>query len=222
MKRVLLVDDSKDYCYFMKEFLETHEFAVHVAFTALDGISLYKEKMFDLVITDLQMKEIDGIQFMSLIRELYPEAKIIILTNSESEEDEFRGLDFNADEYIKKDTGLKVILKRINRVLSQKKEDSSEIISSSGEELIIKLRTRKVYKEEEVVALTKKEYDLLLLFMKNKNRVLSRDTILRNLWGSDEQLVDSRVIDTHIKQIRSKLALTSIYSVRGVGYEWVE
>lgn len=121
MKRVLLVDDSKDYCYFMKEFLEAHEFAVHVAFTALGGISFYKEKMFDLVITDLQMKEIDGIQFMSLIRELYTEAEIIILTNSESEVDEFRGLDFIADEYIKKDTGLKVILKRINRVLSLKK-----------------------------------------------------------------------------------------------------
>lgn len=222
MKKILLVDDSVDFARFMHGFLESHGFTVYVAHNAMEGINLYREKMIDLVITDLQMAEIDGIQFMSLIRELYPGAKVIILTNSDSEEDEYRGLDFNADEYLKKDTSLKVILKRIYRVLKTEKKESDETLVSKTEDIVVKTRLRVVYKSDEVVHITKKEYDLLVMFLKNKNRVLSRDTILRMLWMDDDHLIDSRVIDTHVKQLRAKLLLTSLYSVRGVGYEWVE
>lgn len=222
MKRILLVDDSSEFCRFMQEFLETHGYEVLTAQNPLEGIALFRESMVDLVITDLKMREIDGIQFMSLIRESYPEAKVIILTSSESEEDEFRGLDLKADEYLKKGTSLKIILKRVTRVIEEENQDSIEILFSKRENLTVKTRTHQVYKNNNLIALTRKEYDLLVLFLRNKNRVLSREVIFRSIWNKDSQLVDSRVIATHVKQIRAKLLLTSLYSVRGVGYEWAE
>lgn len=102
MKKILLVDDSIEFCNFMQEFLETHDFDVLTTQDPLEGITLFRKSMVDLVITDLKMGEIDGIQFMTLIQESYPDAKVIILTSSESEEDEFRSLDLKADEYLKK------------------------------------------------------------------------------------------------------------------------
>ncbi|MBO0453196.1 MULTISPECIES: response regulator transcription factor [Enterococcus] len=222
MKKILLVDDSVEFCNFMQEFLETHGFEVITAQDPLTGITLFRKSMVDLVITDLKMGEIDGIQFMTLIQESYPEAKVIILTSSESEEDEFRGLDLKADEYLKKGTSLKIILKRIVRVLEQENKDSEEVLFSKRENLTIKKRTRQVYKNNELVALTRKEYDLLVLFLRNKNRVLSREVIFRSVWNKESELVDSRVIATHVKQIRAKLSLISLYNIRGVGYEWTE
>lgn len=222
MSKILLVDDSKEFCTFMKEFLETHGFTVYTAESAIAGLQIFKSKIIDLVITDLQMEEVNGVQFMMLIRELHPEAKIIILTNSSSEEDEVKGLDLRVNEYLKKNTSLKVILTRINRVLRDREKTKVEELVSLEEGLVVKLRQRKVYKDGELMELTKKEYDLLIYFLKNKNRVLSREMILRDIWSEDIQLIDERVIDTHIKNIRSKLLLTSLYSVRGVGYEWVE
>lgn len=222
MERILLVDDSLEFCNFMQEFLETHGFDVITAQEPLEGISLFRKSMVDLVITDLKMGEIDGIQFMSLIQESYPEAKVIILTSSESEEDEFRSLDLNVDEYLKKGTSLKVLLKRIMRVLEKDSEDSTDVLFSKRENIMIKKRSRQVYKDNELITLTRKEYDLLVLFLQNKNRVLSREVIFRSVWNKESHLVDSRVIATHIKQIRAKLSLMSLYNIRGVGYEWAE
>lgn len=206
----------------MQEFLETHGFDVIIAQNPLEGITLFRQSMVDLVITDLKMGEVDGIQFMTMIQESYPEAKVIILTSSESEEDEFRSLDLKADEYLKKGTSLKIILKRIMRVLEAEHEDSTEALFSKRENIMIKKRTRQVYKDNKLIALTRKEYDLLVLFLQNKNRVLSREVIFRSVWNKESHLVDSRVIATHIKQIRAKLSLTSLYNIRGVGYEWAE
>ena len=206
----------------MQEFLETHGFDVITAQNPLEGITLFRQSMVDLVITDLKMGEVDGIQFMTMIQESYPEAKVIILTSSESEEDEFRSLDLKADEYLKKGTSLKIILKRIMRVLEAEHEDSTEALFSKRENITIKKRTRQVYKDNKLIALTRKEYDLLVLFLQNKNRVLSREVIFRSVWNKESHLVDSRVIATHIKQIRAKLSLTSLYNIRGVGYEWAE
>lgn len=222
MEKILLVDDSIEFCNFMQEFLETHGFDVITAQNPLEGITLFRQSMVDLVITDLKMGEVDGIQFMTMIQESYPEAKVIILTSSESEEDEFRSLDLKADEYLKKGTSLKIILKRIMRVLKAEHEDSTEALFSKRENITIKKRTRQVYKDNKLIALTRKEYDLLVLFLQNKNRVLSREVIFRSVWNKESHLVDSRVIATHIKQIRAKLSLTSLYNIRGVGYEWAE
>lgn len=222
MEKILLVDDSIEFCNFMQEFLETHGFDVITAQNPLEGITLFRQSMVDLVITDLKMGEVDGIQFMTMIQESYPEAKVIILTSSESEEDEFRSLDLKADEYLKKGTSLKIILKRIMRVLEAEHEDSTEALFSKRENIMIKKRTRQVYKDNKLIALTRKEYDLLVLFLQNKNRVLSREVIFRSVWNKESHLVDSRVIATHIKQIRAKLSLTSLYNIRGVGYEWAE
>lgn len=221
MTKLLLVDDSIEYCIFMKEFLETHGFTVYTATSAIEGLHIFKEKIIDLVITDLQMEEVDGVQLMSLLREMHADAKVIILTSSESEEDELKGLDLKADEYLKKNTPLRVLLARIKRVL---REETSKVrdFTSLDEELTVKVQQRKVFKSGEEVILTKKEYDLLVYFLKNRKRVLSREMILRDVWNEDIQFVDARVIDTHVKNLRAKLRLTCIYSVRGVGYEWIE
>ncbi|WP_206911384.1 hypothetical protein IGL98_003348 [Enterococcus sp. DIV0840] len=222
MKRILFVDDDQDYCLFMEELLSLKGYHVTSANNAILGLKFFKEKIFDLVISDLQMVSVDGLQFLSLLREISPDIKVIILTNSDNEDDEYRGLDLNVNEYIKKTVSVKIISKRIEKVLEEDFVPVTEELFSKNEYIRVNVKTRKIYKNNELVEVTLKEFDLLVLLLKNKNKVLSREKIIKDIWREDFQIADTRVIDTHIKNLRSKLYLTSVYSIRGIGYEWAE
>ncbi|MGY3778588.1 response regulator transcription factor [Isobaculum melis] len=221
MDRILLVDDDPDYQLVIKELLELEGYEVSLAESAAQGLILFKSQAFDLVISDLKMVSIDGLQFLSLLRKADHQLKVIILTGSDDDDDEIKSIELNVNDYIKKTTSMKVLLKRIEKVLSEKNTLVEELFSES-EKLRMDLRRRKVYKRNEIVELTFKEYELLLFFMQNKNTILSRERIIQKVWHVNEQYVDSRIVDTQIKRLRAKLRISCIYSIRGIGYEWFE
>ncbi|TLG72689.1 response regulator transcription factor [Culicoidibacter larvae] len=220
--KILFVDDEREYQDFIGEILTHEGYEVVKASNATEGLEIFKTDIFDLVITDLKMGAIDGLQFFSLLRRLDPLVRVIVLTGSNHDNDEIRGLEMMVNDYVKKPVSIEVLLTRIARVLREQQQAGSDKLMSLTENIVVEILPRKVFRNDEAVDLTKKEFDLLVFFLQNRNIVHSREAILHEVWRHYDGFVDLRSVDTHVKKIRAKLHLTSIYSVRGVGYEWVE
>lgn len=220
MFRILFVDDDIQYQDVIKELLELENYEVITANNAADGLQLFKESEFDLVISDLKMEKIDGMQFLTILRKLNSKVKVIILTGSENDNAEIKCLDMSVNDYVKKPVSLDVLLKRIEIVLSKTNiEASSNRNVSEAGNLEVDMKKRRVYLDGKFVAITTMEYNLLVFFLENRNVIFSRSEILRHVWKINENYADLRTIDTHVKKLRAKLNLSCIYSVRGVGYE---
>ncbi|MGY3778533.1 response regulator transcription factor [Isobaculum melis] len=222
MIKILFVDDDSRYQIVIKNLLESEGYEVFLANDAAEGLGLFNRIPFQLIISDLKMVSIDGLQFLSLIKKIDERAKVIILTGSDNDDDEVKGLTLNASDYIKKSASLSVLLQRIKKVLSEESTVQQEMVYSNKENIKVNLRERHVYRDNQLIELTLKEYELLLFFLKNKNIVLPREQIIKEIWQTNPKYVDSRNVDNHIKNLRTKLKLSSIYSIRGVGYEWFE
>lgn len=223
MKKILFVDDDIKYQTLIKELLELEGYEVFTANNAMDGVEIFKNADIDLVISDLKMQTIDGLQLLSIIRKYNNQAKVIILTGSDNPQDELLGLDLRANEYLKKSIDISVLLKRIQLVLEQTTEISGQnILTSNFEKIVVDKQNYKVQKNEVYYDLTKTEFALLVYFLEHKNEVLNREDILKEVWRISNTFGDDRAVDTYVKKLRSKLRISSIYTVRGVGYEWVE
>lgn len=221
MKKILFIDDDHQYQTIINELLVREGYSVTLAESAYEGLDLFKNNNFDLVISDLVMDKVDGLQLISLLNRVDHNVPKIILTGEHNEKKEVLGLDLDLDDYIYKPVSMEVLLKRIEKTIGNKKIRKAKL-TSEVDEIEIALNKRKVYKSGELVQVTKKEYELLALLLSNKNTVYTREEILDEIWHIDKDLVDPRTVDTHVKNLRFKLDLTCINSIRGVGYEWFE
>lgn len=220
--RILFVEDDYDFQKFISEILEIEGYEVIAAASATEAIEFYKAEVFDLVLTDLKMGAIDGLQLFSLLQRINPTVKVIVLTGSHHDADEIRGLEMSVSDYVKKPVSIEVLLTRIAKVLRESNPVRENILASYSENLEVDTSSRKVYQNGELILLTRKEFDLLVFFLKNKNAAHPRELILREVWRRADEFIDLRTVDTHVKKIRAKLHLSSIYAIRGIGYEWVE
>lgn len=221
----MLVEDDEMYAEKLKQAIVREGYEVSYFTTPIKAVADFTKNNYDLVISDFCMKDMDGVKLLTILKEINPCIRSIILTAFPEEEVEMEAIDINVDHYLSKDKSLTIMLKYIQYLL--KREVSTGVtasyrLSSSIEQITIDTKKRVVEKENEVVALTKKEYELLVLFLKNKGTALSREDIAEKLWSNDIENIDLRVIDGHIKRLRSKLSLFSISSVRGYGYKWSE
>lgn len=223
-KRILFVDDDQNYQKILKNMLEVEGYSVTVADNAADAVELFRKSKYDLLLTDFMMESVDGLQLLSLIRRIDPVMKVIVLTASADTDPEVRSFKLYANDFIRKPADFEVILARIERVLRENTEAASEMLRSDIEDIEVSTKSLVVMKNGERVQVNQREFDLLLLFLKNRNIVLTREEILEAVWkvNHDYSLIDLRSVDTVIKNLRKKLNLVSIYSIRGVGYEWVE
>lgn len=221
----MLVEDDEKYAEKLKQAIVREGYEVSYFTTPIKAVADFTKNNYDLVISDFCMKDMDGVKLLTILKEINPCIRSIILTAFPEEEVEMEAIDINVDHYLSKDKSLTIMLKYIQYLL--KREVNTEVVSSyrlssAIEQITIDTKKRVVEKENEVVSLTKKEYDLLVLFLKNKGTALSREDIAEQLWSNDIENIDLRVIDGHIKRLRSKLSLFSISSVRGYGYKWSE
>lgn len=222
--KLLIVEDKKELVADISAYLADNGFITESAFTleeARNKISMYE---YDLVILDLGLPDGDGLSLIPVIREKKPETLILILTARDSLDAKVEGLDKGGDDYITKPFHKAELNARIRSMLRRKISGGNQILRE--DELTIDLDARQVRVKENLLELTRKEYDLLLFFVYNKDRLLTKETIAEHLWGDHIDQADNfDFIYNHIKNLRRKLSKAGgqdhIRSLYGMGYTFV-
>lgn len=221
MPLILVVDDEQKIREVIREYAEFNGYEVKEAADGMEAIALSKQFDFDLIIMDIMMPKLDGFSTCKEIKKT-ADVPVIMLSARGEEYDKLFGFELGIDDYVVKPFSPKELMARINVVLTRRKQfnaQNNEIISFEG--LEIDILARNVTIDGEKVELTPKEYDLLFYLVQNKNIALSRDKLLRDIWGYDF-FGDDRTIDTHIKNLRNNLGKyrDHIVTLRGVGYKF--
>lgn len=213
--KILVVDDEDDIRNLLCDFLRNDKFIPIEAEDGEDALNKFNKysNELSLIILDVMMPKKDGFEVLKEIRKV-SDIPIIMLTAKVQEKDQLNGFEYGADDYIQKPFLPSVLMARIKNKL--KNNISAERINEGN--ISINLQKRTVYINNQKIDLTPKEYSLLLFFINNRNRAISRKELLQKVWGIDND--DSRTIDTHIKQLRIKLkdSNLNIKTVRSFGY----
>jgi len=221
MKRILLVEDDKKYASTLKGILEETGYMVAVRYTAFEAMELLAFEDFDLIISDLYMDKIDGIQFLSYVKKTKPYSKTMILTGSPSTDSEVQSIDLYIDKYIVKETRMDLLLKYVALLLEQTNEPREIIeLRDDKEDVIVNLKSRVVRSDGKEITLSPKKYAILVYLLQHRGEAVSREELLENIWDTAWENIDIHVIDTHIKDIRRQLKVNAISTVRGYGYKW--
>ena len=218
-KKILLIDDEPDITELIQFHLEQKEYIVKTAADGLKGIKIAREFMPDLILLDVMMPEMDGIEVCQLLKEDSKTKNILICFLSARSEDysQIAGLDAGADDYVTKPIKPKVLLSRIKALLRRSSETHSETQNSK---LIIIPEKYIVKKDGIKIHLPRKEFELLSLLSSKPDHVFNREVILNTVWGSDI-IVGDRTIDVHIRKLRSKIGAEHIQTIKGVGYKFM-
>ena len=224
MKKILFVEDDYDYRMTLAKIIEKAGYSVDASEDPLQAIELFALNSYDLVISDLKMDSLDGIRFLQYIKNKNADVKTMILTSAPTFETELEALDISIDKYMVKETRIDLLLKYIEVLLAQSGNSSRkhQIVHSPFENIELDLGSRVIRKEGETINVTPKEFNILRVLMQNRGLAVSREKLLEEVWDVEHELIDPRVIDVHIKEIRKKLAVQSIVSIRGYGYKWDE
>ena len=220
--KILLVDDEPDILEIVGYNLSSGGYEVFTASDGLKGIEIAKKEVPNLIILDVMMPNMDGIEACEKLRELPELSNTIItfLTARSEDYSQVAGFDAGADDYITKPIKPKVLLSKVKGLLRrtsvEKKEDSSLKVGH----LLINREEYKVINDGVELVLPRKEFELLFLLTSKPGKVFTRDEILNAVWGNDV-IVGGRTIDVHIRKLREKVGDNSFKTVKGVGYKFV-
>lgn len=224
---ILIVDDEEDILEFLSYNLKKNGYEVHTANDGEEGIRKALKVKPDLIILDVMMPKMDGIETCEQMRNLNEIGNpiIIFLTARAEDYSQIAGYDAGADDYITKPIKPKILVSKVKSLLRRSGQSSS---SSSSESNILTINQNfKIDKERYLIikdgieiSLPKKEFELLLLFASKLDKVFTREEIFSNVWGNDV-IVGDRTIDVHIRKIREKIGNEYIQTMKGVGYKFV-
>jgi two-component system alkaline phosphatase synthesis response regulator PhoP len=225
-KTILVVDDEKDIVDLLSYNLTKEGFSIITARNGRDALDRARQKP-SLIILDVMMPEMNGLQVIQELRKEKSTASIpiILLTAKGSETDEIVGLEVGADDYIVKPVKIGKIVARVHAALRRKEQSAKEIMPQVDlikiKELEINVSSYTAHLGKQKLILPRKEFETLVYLLRNKSRVLSRESILNAVWGENIHVVD-RTIDVHIRKIREKLGTYAEYieTVPGVGYRF--
>lgn len=220
-ERILVVDDEFKIVDFVRRGLVYEGYKVDVAYDGATGLAQARQQPPDLVVLDIMMPGIDGLEVCRRLRASeWGDVPILMLTAKDSVPDRVAGLDAGADDYLVKPFAFDELLARIRAMLRRRGPQSEAQILRFAD-LLVNLATRAVRRGDRIVDLTAKEFDLLELFMRHPRQVLTRDTIYEQVWGYDFG-GESNIIEVYIRYLRSKLEASGeprmLQTVRGVGY----
>ncbi len=219
--KILLVDDEDDILEFLSYNLKKYHFNVFTASNGKDAIKLAKKEIPQLIILDIMMPEMDGIEACSELRSI-PELKDTImafLTARTEDYTQIAGFDAGADDFIKKPIRPNVFISRVNALLRRRKHFVNKHDVIELDNIIIDKDEYLVVKDGIKTQLPKKEFELLYFLSSKPNKVFSREEIFSHVWG-DEVVVGERTIDVHIKKIREKIGFDNIRTYKGIGYSF--
>ena len=215
MLQILVVEDEHSISNLIQVNLTRAGYACDCAYDGLAAVDMLDKKPYDLVLLDIMLPGADGYEIMDYIAPL--ELPVIFLTAKASVADRVKGLRMGADDYLTKPFEIIELLARVESVL--RRYHKTEQVLTEGD-LVVDTASRTVTKKGETISLTKKEFDLLLLFVRNKNIALYRETIYERIWGG-EYMGDSRTVDLHVQRMRKKAGLEEqIQTVYRVGYRY--
>lgn len=221
--RILLVDDEERIRDMIKEYTSLEDYDIDEASNGIEALELFKQHKYSLIILDVMMPKIDGYTVCREIRKI-SNVPVIMLTARGEEYDKLFGFELGVDDYIIKPFSPKELLARMKAIIrrssSVELEAKKENIVTLGG-LVVDFDSRNTYVNGNLVTLTPKEYSLLTFFIKNSNRVFSREQLLNEVWGYDF-IGDDRTVDTHIKMLRVSIKEYRKYivTVWGTGYKF--
>ena len=220
-QKILVVDDEQDIIDFISYNLKKEGFSVVQALNGKEAIKKAKSNSPDLILMDIMMPELDGIQACKEIKEIkkLKNTPVVFLTARNEEYTELAGFNAGADDFITKPLKPRILTSRIKAIL-KRNEPKTEIQGIlKFENLTINKEKYEVIFKNEKKKFPKKEFDLLFLLASKPGKVFPRDEILERVWGNEVLVVD-RTIDVHIRKIREKLDNTFIKTIKGVGYKF--
>lgn len=219
--KILIVDDDPDIIEILTYNLSNEGYNVKSAVNGIEGIKKAKKFIPDIILLDVMMPEMDGIEACSNLREIESLSKSMIIFLSARGEDftQIAAFDAGADDYINKPVKPKILLKKISsisrRILSENNNTSNIIVGS----LVIDRESYTVTLEKDEFALPRKEFELLFLLASKPGKVLTRDEIMFKVWGT-QVVVGDRTIDVHVRKLREKIGEKYIKTIKGVGYKF--
>lgn len=221
IKRILVVDDEEDLCEILKFNLENEGYLVDTANSAEEALKL-KLTDYSLLLLDVMMGEISGFRMASMLKKEKATAQIpiIFITAKDTENDTVTGFNLGADDYISKPFSLREVIARVKAVLRRTNQEAKEPCGPTTityRTLVMDLSKKRVSINEAEVSLTKKEFEILRLFLENQGRVFSREEMLNRVW-SDEVYVLDRTIDVNITRLRRKIGDYGKCIVTRLGY----
>lgn len=221
-KKILIVDDEEDIRDLLSYHLSKEHYLVLTASNGKEAIEIAKKQHPDLILMDVMMPQMDGIQACKLLRKL-PEIKsfIVFLTARNDESSEIMGFESGADDYITKPIKPRLLISRVSAILRRSSNENTNepknTISIGA--LTINPESYVVHRNNTLISLPKKEFELLYLLASKPNTVFSRERILKTIWD-DNVIVTQRTIDVHIRKIREKLGEEYLCTIKGVGYKF--
>lgn len=221
VQKVLLVDDEPDIVELLRYNLEREGYAVQTALNGKDALKAAKSGRPDLIVLDIMMPGMDGVEVCTQLRQL-PEFKntvITFLTARGEDYSQIAGFDAGADDYITKPVRPKVFVSKVKALLKRSGSDRPEgrILASNG--VKVDLERVMVYVGDQELQLPKKEFELLVLLIGKPGKVFKRDEIYSQIWGN-ELFVGDRTIDVHIRKLREKIGDDRIKTIKGIGYKF--
>ncbi|KZE72441.1 MULTISPECIES: response regulator transcription factor [Paenibacillus] len=219
MKRILLIEDEKNLARFIELELKHESYEVTVEYDGRKGLESALSEEWDIILLDLMLPGINGIEVCRRIRKT-KQTPIIMLTARDGVMDKVMGLDSGADDYIPKPFAIEELLARMRSLLRRSGfvEDSRQITYNG---LVLDSEARILTKDQQIIELTKREFDLLSILMHNIGRVMTRERLLELIWGYDSE-VETNVVDVYIRYLRSKIDKPGepsfIQTLRGLGY----
>lgn len=219
--KVLVVDDEPDIVEILTYNLKKEGYQVESAPDGRAAIDKAKELKPDLILMDIMMPVLDGVEACRQIKDVYKlDTHVIFLTARAEEYSEVAAFDVGADDYITKPVRPRALMKRISAIFNRKSKTVSEdkdVIKIGP--FVIDKASYTLFIDDEPMSLPKKEFELLYFLAQSPNKVFSRDELLQNIWGADVYVL-ARTVDVHIRRVREKIGEGYIKTVKGVGYKF--
>ena len=226
MARILIVEDEERILMALEDDLGFQGYEVSGATDGAQGLALANEGGYDLIILDIMLPTMDGFEICKRLRQAGDTTPVLLLTAKSQEVDKFLGLEMGADDYVTKPFSPRELAARVKALLRRPKQADPAIERFSFDDVVVDFKTYEATRDGEPVSLTAREFALLRYLIQHRDEVVSRDTIVNDVWGDDAD-VFPRTVDTHIVHLRKKLEddparPKHIINVRSVGYRFVE
>ncbi|MGB1242213.1 MAG: response regulator transcription factor [Chitinophagales bacterium] len=218
--KILIVDDEADVLEFMRYNLKKEGFKVFIAPDGIEAIKIAKKEIPHLVVLDIMMPEMDGLQACKELRSIpsLQDTLITFLTARSEEFTQVMGLEIGADDYITKPVKPRLLISKVKSLLRRySKQETDDVLLVS--DLEINQDTFTIKRGEQIIELPRKEFKLIYLLASRPGKVFTREKILNEVWGTDV-IVNDRTIDVHIRKLREKIGNEYIKTIKGIGYKF--